>query len=277
MAIVFRCEKCDTRYRVDLDKAGCQATCRCCGQSLVVPDPLPREQLVGMPALRDRRQPSTPLPPANDAHTQMISDHLETHLGPIDYVFHELVSEYVHIDVHRIPPQPHRPYYTLVTSGMSERPMTVPNGAESLRYAELMLCLPADWPLSMDDFQDERNYWPIRLLKVLARLPHEFRTWLGASHSVPNSEPPLAYASNTKFCGAVLTPPLTCPDDFRTLKIDDEQSILFYAVVPLFPEEMECKLNLGMKALLDRLDHGQVTELINLRRKNCCRKSWFGF
>jgi hypothetical protein len=277
MAIVFRCDKCDARYRVDLEKAGCRATCRRCGQGIVVPDPMPRDQVLDLPALQDRRQPSIPLPPPDAARLRTISDHIEEHLGPIDYVFHELISEYVHIDVHRIPPQKHRPYYTLVTSGMSERPMTVPDGAESLRFTELMICLPPTWPLSMEDFRDERNYWPIRLLKVLARLPHEFRTWLGLSHSVPNGEPPRPYAPNTKFCCAVLVPPLTCPDPFRTLQIDEEQTIQFYAVLPLFQEELDCKLREGMNVLIDRLDNARITELVNLRRKNCCRKNWFGF
>ena len=277
MAIVFRCEKCGARYRVNLDKAGCRATCRRCGHSIVVPDPMPRDQILDLPALQDQRLPSRPLSPPDPNRLRLISDHIETHLGPIDYVFHELVSEYVHIDVHRIPPQKNRPWYTLVTSGMSEQPMTVPDGGESLRFAELMICLPANWPLGMEDFRDENHYWPLRLLKVLARLPHEFQTWLGLSHSVPNGEPPQPYASNTRMCSAVLVPPLTCPDSFRTLKLDDEEIIHFYAILPLYPEELECKLRDGMNVLIDRLDQNRVTELVNSRRKSCCRKNWFGY
>ncbi len=276
MAIIFRCEKCDARYRVELDKAGCRATCRRCGHDIVVPEPMPRDQVLDLPALQDRRHPSTPLPPVDVAHLHAISEHIEQHLGPIDYIFHELVSEYVHIDIHRIPPQKNRPYYTLVTSGMSERPMTVPNGAESLRFTELMLCLPPSWPLTMEDFKDERNYWPIRLLKVMARLPHEFRTWLGLSHSVPNGDPPGPYAPNTRFCCAVVVPPLTTTDSFRTLNLDGDQTIHFYAVLPLYLEELECKLKEGMNVLIDRFDSHRVTELINPRRKNSCRKKWFG-
>ena len=276
MAIVFRCDKCDARYRVDLVKAGCRATCRRCGGDIVVPDPMPRDQVLDSPSLQDRRQPSIALPPPDPARTRLISEHIEEHIGPIDFVFHERVSEYVHIDVHRVPPQKHRPFYTLVTSGMSEQAMNVPDGAESLRRTELMLCLPPNWRLSMEDFRDERNYWPIRLLKVLARLPHEFRTWLGLSHSVPNGEPPRHYAPNTKFCCSVVVPPLTCSDPFRTLTINDEQIIHFYAVLPLYREEMDCKLREGMSVLIDRLDQCRVTELVNIHRKNSCRTGWFG-
>ena len=275
MAIIFRCDRCDTRYRVDIAKAGCRARCRQCGGDIFVPEPTQRDQVADGPPLK-RQPPSSPLPSINPQKRRQIADHIEEQIGPIDFIFHELVSEYVQIDVHRIPPQKNRPYFTLVTSGMSELPMTVPDGAESLRFAELMLCLPPSWRLNMEDFQDERNYWPIRLLKALARLPHEFRTWLGQSHSIPNGVPPLPYASNTRFMGAVIMPPLTTPDEFRALKLDQDEVIRFYSAVPLFQEEIDCKLQEGMNVLIDRLDRCQVTELIDLRRKNSCRKSWFG-
>lgn len=34
---------------------------------------------------------------------ERISEHIEAHLGPIGSVFHELVSDLVHIDVHFLP------------------------------------------------------------------------------------------------------------------------------------------------------------------------------
>jgi hypothetical protein len=77
-------------------------------------------------------------------------------------VWHELASDLVHIDVHVTPPSPGRPRYTLVTSGMSDRPMSVPPGIDS-RYAELMTALPADWPLTAEAFRDEATYWPVRV------------------------------------------------------------------------------------------------------------------
>ena len=36
-----------------------------------------------------------------------------------------------------------------------------------LERAELAIALPADWKLDQESMQDERWYWPIRLLKVL--------------------------------------------------------------------------------------------------------------
>ena len=85
--------------------------------------------------------------PQGEAFIDEISDHIEGHLGPIDKVFHEIVSDTVHIDVHVVLPNDGFDGIRLVTSGMSDLPMTVPDGSTSPQYAELMISLPADWKL----------------------------------------------------------------------------------------------------------------------------------
>ncbi len=61
--------------------------------------------------------------------------------------------------------------------------MNVPSALDEyeLYYAELMIDLPPEW-LVQDD--DENNYWPIRWLKILARLPIDSDTWLGYGHTI---------------------------------------------------------------------------------------------
>ncbi|GAB3716522.1 hypothetical protein GCM10028815_34670 [Mariniluteicoccus flavus] len=56
--------------------------------------------------------------------------HLSQHLGTDWSVLHELASVGIHLDVYVFPPTPERPHLTLVTSGMSDLPMTVPAGLE---------------------------------------------------------------------------------------------------------------------------------------------------
>src|SRR5439155_11079655 len=128
---------------------------------------------------------------------EAISRHVGRYVGKVEHVFHEIVSDLVHVDVHLIPPQPNREFVTLVTSGMSDRPMTLPPGCDAPAYAELLLCLPPDWPLEQEDFKDEAKFWPVRLLKFLARLPHEYDTWLSFGHTVPHGDPPEPFADST--------------------------------------------------------------------------------
>jgi hypothetical protein len=211
-------------------------------------------------------------PPRGEEFIEEISAHVERHLGPVASVFHEIASDTVHVDVHSVKPTRDVPFVRLVTSGMSDLPMETPQSPDIPRFVELLMTLPADWRLDPASFDDERWYWPIRLLKSLARLPHKHRTWLGWGHTVPNGDPPEPYASDTKLCAAMLMPPVTVPEPFHELEISGRKRITFYAVVPLYEAEMNLKLRLGSGELAARFDKHGVTDLVCTTRKDVARK-----
>lgn len=128
------------------------------------------------------------------------------------FVFHELLSDLVHIDVHVICPDEELPFYVLYTTGMSDLPMTLPEEIEEpelYRRSELYLFLPGDWQLGKPgdvgtDIPPE-YYWPIHLIKFLARFPHEYKTWLGWGHTMPNGPGYAPIGEGTEMGGVVLT------------------------------------------------------------------------
>lgn len=267
MSIRVVCDRCGKKYRVKDEFAGRRVHCKICRAVLNVPDDAPG-QILRHPA----RERDFELAVGDSENIEAISEHIERHIGPIETVYHELISDLVHIDVHFVPATDGRQWHTLVTSGMSDRAMTVPEGWEDHRFAELMVCLPPEWPMGEEEFESERHYWPIRWLKTLARFPHEYETWLSYFHSVPNGDPPEPFAENTELCGWILLPPLTAPEEFHTLKIDDDKLIRFCAIVPLYLEELELKIHRGSDALLDRFDRFEVSEVVDVARRNTCRK-----
>jgi hypothetical protein len=196
--------------------------------------------------------------------------HVDKHLGPADQVFHEIVSELVHVDVHVIAPQPGRDHFTLYTTGMSEKSMIVPDGVNDPRYAELMIALPRGWKLSQADFKDERNYWPVRWLKLLTRLPHRYATWLAWGHTVPNGEPPEPFAKGTDLCCLLVTPPLLVDPSVAVVELEDKR-VHFYSLIPLYKEELMVKLDQGLERLEEMLQAANVTELLDPQRKSVCR------
>lgn len=206
----------------------------------------------------------------DQARSDRIREHVETHLGRIEFTWREVVSDLVPLDVHLIPPGREHPYYTLVTAGMSSLPMTVPAGLEEIRFAELLICLPEEWPLTGDAFQDEANYWPIRWLKLMARLPHEHRAWLGSGHTVPNGDPAKPLGPTTRFCGMLVAPCIGFGDQFPVLEIAPSEAILFYNLLPLYREEIDYKLKHGFEGLLKKWDAFDVTEVVDLNRVNTC-------
>lgn len=112
--------------------------------------------------------------------TEAIEKHMEEIFpGWEGFVCHELLSDLVHIDVHVLH-SPRGDCTLLYTTGMSDLPMSLPEeiaDREDLKYAELYMLLPGDWDLGKagsnpKDLPYER-FWPIQMLKFLARFPHE--------------------------------------------------------------------------------------------------------
>lgn len=222
----------------------------------------------GQPIFR-HEQATVPAQSTGDPQLVAAVDaHVTEHFGSPSTVWHELISPYVHVDVHVVAPTAERPVFTLVTSGMSERPMSSSSGD---RYAELTMVLPPTWPsVDSDDFRRPQGYWPYKLLQDLAQLPHEFNTTLWSGHTVPNGDPPAPYAPNTKLSGALLVSPLIAPDGFETLRVD-QREICFFAVVPLHRDEMQLKLDKGLDPLFDLLDEAEVTEILDPERPSVIR------
>lgn len=185
--------------------------------------------------------------------------------GDFQTVMHELVSPDIHVDIAVIPPADHRNYYTLVTMGMGAHSMNVPKELKKrkLERAEIVVCLPPDWNINSED---EKWFWPVRWLKVLARLPIESDTWLGSGHTVQNGGP---FAENTKLSCALLVRAFGNEKDYEPLKLKNGDIINFYHMIPVYDEEMKYKMSNGAGALLDLFDD-EMTPVIDINRKNYC-------
>ena len=184
---------------------------------------------------------------------EAVEGHIQQYFGKVENVFHELVSPDIHVDICMVPPTEERDYYTLVTMGMGAHRMNVPKelAEYKLERAELAIALPADWKLDQESMKDEKWYWPIRLLKSLARLPIASDTWLGFGHTMDNQED---FAENTKLCAAILTGPQDTEDGSEVCILPSGEEVNFYQVIPLYRDELEYKLAHDADALLGKMN-----------------------
>ncbi len=194
----------------------------------------------------------------------VVTRHIERRVGPIDFVLHESQSHLVRIDVHHVPPRNGRNFHTLATSGMSDRAMSVPRGMPHLAYGELFLLVPREWDVSIG--------WPIRLLRELARYPHERETWLGCGHTIRNGESADPLGSEVPFGAALLTHPVTLGGELAELSLRT-RSIHFYQVVPLHREEIRFALRHGADALIARFAQLQMSDVADPRRASAIRET----
>ena len=179
---------------------------------------------------------------------QAVSAHVERHLEPGAEVFHQIVSQWVHVDILVVPPSEERPCITLVTCGMAERAMDAPDNDPALTHAELVMVLPPDWPI-----KEPEGMWPLTLLQDLAEIPHRFNTWLHVGHTVPNGDPAEPYARKCPFTGVILAPTLLTPDEFEVLTVG-EREIHFLGVVAMYSDETDLKLTRAVEELFESFD-----------------------
>lgn len=194
--------------------------------------------------------------------------------GRESFVFHELISDLVHIDVNIMKPTEEDDFYVMYTTGMSDLPMTLPEeiaDREDLKYGELFMFLPDTWnpggPGADTTSMTEEEYWPIRIIKFLARFPHEYNTWLGSGHTIPNGAEYEPLAENTKLGGVVLT---QSGGDIGTATAEDGTEINIFMVVPAYQEEIEYKLKYGMEALDKKFIEGALPVVLDIHRPNFC-------
>lgn len=197
----------------------------------------------------------------------MLEQYISKQYGDFANVYHEIVSPDIHVDIAVIPPTEERDYYTLVTMGMGAHKMNVPEELSeyNLERAELIVYLPKDWDLQ--NVNDEIWYWPIRWLKILARLPIEQDTWLGFGHTIPSGDEP--FADDVSFNCMMLI------SDGSTVSVSREKMINFYTMVPIYEEEMQYKLKNQVDGLLDLLKENGIPypPVVDKKRKNVCVKS----
>ncbi len=196
---------------------------------------------------------------------EAVDDHLQAYFAGAEmFVLREERRGGSAVHLHVVMPTDARPYFTVVTSGMSDRGMTVPGGMEGSARAECFLCLPPEWPLSMinQGWRAPEFAWPLFLLQECARFPFEGETWLGYGHSVP-----IAHALDPagRFAGVTVLEPLLMPEEFLAVETGEavDEVIWLLPVFPCTADELRFKRVHGYGILSARFRALGVTELLD--------------
>ena len=98
--------------------------------------------------------------------------------------------------------------------------------------------------------EGEAWYWPIRWLKILARLPINEDSWLAGAIPLPTrTAPPLRKTpASTASCWST---PVLFPQKASVCPLSGGDEVNFYQLLPLYQEEMDFKLSHSAGELLD--------------------------
>ena len=196
--------------------------------------------------------------------------------GRESFVYHEILSDIVHIDIHIMKPTTEQPFYVAFTTGMSDKPMNIPQEIpekerRELELAELYMFLPGEWDLGGTGKTGgeipPQQFWPLRCIKFLARFPHMYQTWLAWGHTIPNGAEYAPLDDSVGFGGLVL---IGGDGPLGGMTAKDGRKINFYGMVPAYKEEIEYKLKYGMEELSRRFAEGKLPVVLNVHRPNLC-------
>lgn len=150
-----------------------------------------------------------------------------------------------------------RDFYTLVTSGMSDRPMRVPDSVDHCR-AELVLYVkkPTDEQIGM--------------LRWLATLPHTQRTtWYSYGTTMTNGQPPRPMFEDSDLDCFFFTHPIIERDDTMSEKLvlDGDPTDLLW-VMPITEAECQFILDNEFKDFFELLERKQHPFILDEGRRS---------
>lgn len=172
-------------------------------------------------------------------------------------VNHELQPMVPHIDVYHFEPgHDERTFHTLITGGMSDRPMQgAPKGV--LRRAELVL------------YSDRVDPKAVELLRWLAHMVHDQATWLSPGSTMTNGQPPQPIFDGSVLDCFVFLDSVVQPDAFlRDKLVLDGDPVELLWVMPITTNEMNVIREQGLDAFLDLLDANRHPHVLNVRRRS---------
>ena len=207
------------------------------------------------------------------AYTQNEVEALETYIeqqyGKIETVFHEIKSPDIHLDIYVVKPTEEEDYYKLISMGVGAYSMQVPEKMRNLGMdrAELVMYLPADWKIQSIQ---EVDYWPIRMMKTVGRVPVRNHTWIGEGHSF-GSEDGMPYAENTRLNSCFLLCARNRAGEICSQLLPSGKKVRFYQIIPAYREEMDYKVQNGSQALVQKMNENSIPLVIDPQRKNVCK------
>ena len=216
---------------------------------------------------KEKKEDLMPLYLYDEKDLNEVDEYISKAFGNFENVFHEIISPDIHLDVCFIPPTNEEPFFKLVTMGAGAYEMDIPDKWKEYRLerAEYVIYVPKEWNLNSPEIAD---YWPIKVLKDVARLPILCDTWLSFGHTTQDDEEGFPYAPNTKFNSVVLD---FCENHQGEVKLETSsgKTINFYQIIPLYPEELEFKMNNDAETLIDLFDKKNIEyKIVDINRRS---------
>ena len=163
------------------------------------------------------------------------------------------------------------PVSILMTNGLSDYKMPVPEKVAGREYNELFFCLPSYW--EWEDMENPRTNWVFKWTQRLSKHVVEKNTWFGHGHTMPCGVNMESLSETMKQNHFFLSDPILLENELAPITVDGRE-IHFLGIIPIFSDEMDYKQSKGTFKFLQKLRNKGVTEQLDDFRATILKRSW---
>lgn len=162
-------------------------------------------------------------------------------------------------------------FQVLMTSGLSDYEMPVPEKEIGKEFRELYFCLPNYWEI--DETDNPRMNWVFYWIQRLSKYVVEKETWFGNGHTMPCGKEKQPLSDSMKQDHFILLDPIILENELAPLEVDGK-TIHFLSIVPIFEAELNYKLAKGTKKFRNKFIRAGNNEKLDDFRVSVIRNRW---
>lgn len=187
-----------------------------------------------------------------------------SHLSSIDIAEGEIPLLKIRLEIKS-------PVTLLMTNGLSDYRMPVPEKMVGREFNELFFCLPSYW--NLEKIEDPNMNWVFYWIQRMVKHVREKETWFGPGHTMPCGNPFQSLSPMMRENHFFLSDPILLADELPPLVIQDKK-IHFLAIIPIFEDEMDYKQGKGTFKILKKFNQHGITEKLDDFRGSIMKSKW---
>lgn len=162
----------------------------------------------------------------------------------------------------------------LITSDFHEYQMPIPEKLNDFEFGQLYFCIPEYWDLTNPENPEIR--WLFEWLNRITTYTINNNTWLGDGHTYNCTKYGKQLSTTVRQDHLFISNPIFLEDELTPIELEDK-TIHFWALIPIFGDEMDYKQGKGTVKLKKKFLIKGITEKLDEYRQTSLKTRWTFF
>jgi hypothetical protein len=162
----------------------------------------------------------------------------------------------------------------LLTSSFHTYQMSVPEKLQGYEHGQLYFCIPEYWDITNTETPEVR--WLFDWLIRISNYTITKNTWLGDGHTYNCTKHGKQLSRTMRQDHLFISNPNYLYEELKPVELENK-TIHFWALIPLFGDEMDYKQGKGTVKLKKKFLIKGVTEKLDEFRQSCLKNRWLFF